>query len=221
MSLEDIAGLNASLVADAMQRVGGVPFVRGQQLAGYQPQSNKPAVGLAYTVRVSYAHNKTGEERAQWFSAIDNAPPGAMFVIQADEDVGAAVFGEMVALRLNKLGLAGVVVDGSTRDILQLRELGLPFWTRDTTPTGMIPNDADTSIGVTLELDGINIAPGDLVAADADGVMVCPAEKAEEVLAVARAFRDSELVTIEKVNAGEALIDVYPSKTSIAIGDKE
>ncbi|MET4808226.1 hypothetical protein [Limibacillus sp. MBR-115] len=217
MSLEDIDRLNASLIADAMQRVGGVSFVRGQQLSGFQPQSGKPAVGLAYTVRVRFAQEKTGEERARWFDAIDTAPGGAIFVIQADEDVGAAVFGEMVALRLNRRGLAGVVVDGDARDVLQLREIGLPFWTRGATPTGMIPNDADTSVAVTLEIDGVEVAPGDLVAADADGVMVCPAERIEEVLSVARAFRDSEAVTVENLKAGHALIDVYPSKTSIEV----
>ncbi len=217
MSLKDTAGLNASLVADAMQRVGGIPYVRSQQLAGFLPQSGRPAIGLAYTVRVRFAKERKGDERARWFDAIDNAPAGAMFVIQADEDVGAAVFGEMVALRLHKLGLAGVVVDGMARDILQLREIGLPFWTRATSPTGMVPDDADTSPAVTLDIDGVSVEPGDLIAGDADGVMVCPASRIEEVLSVARTYRDSETQTITKLLNGQALIDVYPSKTSIDI----
>jgi 4-hydroxy-4-methyl-2-oxoglutarate aldolase len=220
MEAEDLYGLNASLVADAMQRTAGASFARQQEIAGLEALSTRPALGPAYTVRVRNATTKTGQERARWFAAIDNAPSGSMFVIQANEDIGAAVFGEMVALRLHALGLSGAVVDGYSRDIQQIRDIDFPYWTRAATARGMIPDDADTESGVILEIGGVQIAPGDLIAADADGVIVCPKAYTAEVLMVSRTFRNSESITQEKLRAGQRLIDVYPSKTSIDTSSK-
>ncbi|MGE0802395.1 MAG: RraA family protein [Lautropia sp.] len=210
-------GLNASFVADGMQRLNGAAFAREHELRGLTALTGRVAIGPAYTVRVRAARNPAGNERQRWFDAIDQAPKGSVFVIQANDDVGAAVFGEMVALRLHTLGVAGAVVDGYSRDIQQIRDIGLAYWTRTITMRGMIPDEADTETGVVLDIGGTTIRPGDLVAADADGVVVCPQAAAEQALGIARTFRDSEVVTERELRKGARLLDVYPSKTSIPL----
>lgn len=220
MKPDDLTGLNASLVADALQRLDGIDAARRGELAGIRALTGHVAVGPAYTVRVRPARQRSGDERARWFAAIDNAPPGAVLVIQAHRDIDSAVFGEMVALRFQSIGLVGVVVDGYSRDINQIRDIGLPFWTRDITMRGMLPDDADTESGVTLTIGAATIAPGDLVAADGDGVFVCPAARLSDVMPTAHTFRDSEVITQKKLRSGQRLFDVYPSKSAIALGGK-
>lgn len=221
MTDTDFTGLNASLVSDAMEKIGGFDFAKSHELTGFTPITGKAALGYAYTIRVRRAVEKKGDERQRWFAAIDDAPAGAMFVIQADEDVQAAVFGEMVALRLHTTGLAGAIVDGYSRDIQQIRDIGFAYWTRLITPRGMSPIDADLQAGVSLSIRGVTVNAGDLIAADADGVFVCPAAQATEVLAISRTFRDAEVVTQEQVRKGARLFDVYPSKASIQIGSTD
>ena len=220
MTQADFEGLNASFIADAIQRLHGADFVRQHELLGFSALTSRAALGHAYTVRVKVATSKTGEERRRWFDAIDNAPAGSIFVIQASEDVGAAVFGEMVALRLHAIGLAGAIVDGLSRDIQQIRDIGFPYWTRFITMRGMIPDDADTHVGDEVKIGDVSIKPGDLISADCDGVVVCPKDKVQEVLGVARTFRDSEVLTQHKLRSGGRLLDAYPSKTSIQLGTK-
>lgn len=207
-----MTGLNASLICDAMQRTQGKSLVRAQELLHLQAIGGRAVVGPAYTVRVSPIQTPTGEERAKWFSAIDDAPRDAVFVIQAAGDVGGAVFGEMVALRLAAIGVAGVVVDGPTRDLGPIKEIGIPFWTRNVTMRGMIPEDGFTEVGVPLAINQTLVQPGDLVAADPDGVIICPKDLCSEVLPVAKQFLESEETTQTKVRAGGRLFDVYPSK---------
>ncbi len=216
----DFDGLNSSFIADAIQRLHGPDFVRKHELPGFSALTPHAALGYSYTVRVMLATSKTGDERKRWFDAIDGAPPGAFFVIQAGEDVGGAVFGEMVALRLRAIGLAGAVVDGPSRDIQQIRDIGLPYWTRSITMRGMLPDDADTQVGGDIKIGSAIIRPGDLIAADCDGVVVCPRDKSQDVLGVARTFRDSEVSTQQQVRSGGKLLQAYPSKTSIKLDEK-
>jgi regulator of RNase E activity RraA len=217
MNADDVRGLNASLVADAMQRLRGAAFAQAGEVAGLTALTGLAAVGPAYTVRVGPALERRGDERRRWFDAIDRAPAGAIFVIQADPALTAAVFGEMVALRLHALGLRGAVVDGFSRDLQPIRDLRLPYWTRGITMRGTIPDELDTTPGIPVTIGAVTIRPGDLIAADADGVIVCPAEDHGEVLEVSRAFRDSEVITQQRVRGGDRLYDCYPSKSSISL----
>jgi regulator of RNase E activity RraA len=73
------------------------------------------------------------------------------------------------------------VVDGAARDVRALSELGLTVYARAVTPAGPF-KDGPGSIGVPVAVGGVVVAPGDVIVGDADGVVVVPWRRVEEVL---------------------------------------
>lgn len=212
----DTTGLNASLLNDAIEKLAGHEVSRHQCCRGLRPILRQlPAIGPAYTMRLTRARTLDGGERERVMSAYDAAPAGAVVVVETVGDLGGGVIGDVVAARLKFLGVKAAVVDGCVRDVLGIEQYGVPVWTREISMAGMVPGQLHVEIGVTVSIGGVTVRPGDLVAADMDGVFVCPAAHATEALALARSFLDSETQTHAKVAAGMSIVDAYPSKSKL------
>ncbi len=128
----------------------------------------------------------------------DNTPmravPGAVteqrtvLVVAGASESRTAVLGDLIAADLLAAGIAGVVTDGLIRDSRAVAQLGLPVWARGVTPVAS-RKDGAGSIGGQVTIGGVVVRDGDLVVADADGVVVWPVEKYDEHLAAAEAKR--------------------------------
>lgn len=124
-------------------------------------------------------------------AAIHRAPAGSVLVVQAG-DSNFAVAGGNVCAWAQRRGIAGLVVDGLVRDAAEVRELRFPVFAR-----GVIPIPGAKKARGTLEAPvtcgGVTVAPGDVVVADEEGIVVVPTGRAEEVLraAEAKAARDA------------------------------
>lgn len=113
--------------------------------------------------------------------ALDDALPGDVLVINALGGTTRAVFGDLLAEICLAVGIAGVVIDGLTRDRAAIQELGLPVWARGTSPAGPAKSGPG-SVSMSVACGGTVVSPGDIITADDDGVAVIPAERAEIVL---------------------------------------
>jgi 4-hydroxy-4-methyl-2-oxoglutarate aldolase len=107
--------------------------------------------------------------------------PGTVLVVAGAADSRTAVLGDLVAHELLRAGVGAVVTDGLIRDSRSVTALGLPVWARGTTPVAS-RKDGTGSVGGSVELGGVTIADGDLVIADADGVVVWPVASAATYL---------------------------------------
>lgn len=115
-------------------------------------------------------------------SAAGNLNPGDVLVIAAD-GIEAAMWGDTLAHLAHERGAAGVVVDGYVRDVAQLQRIGASVRARGTFPRraqALGSGRAD----VVVETAGARVAPGEIVIADYDGVVVLAAQD------VARVVRD-------------------------------
>lgn len=112
------------------------------------------------------------------------AEPGDVLVVNAQGLLAHAVLGELMALAGLCRGRAGVVVDGAILDATALAELRFPVFARGACASGP-RKDGTGEIGFPIACGGVVCAPGDLVLADGDGVVVIPAADAEPVLAQA------------------------------------
>ncbi len=101
-----------------------------------------------------------------------------------------ALWGELMSTRALKLGAAGAVVDGYSRDTLGILELGFPTFSHGRYAQDQGPRGKVVDYRVPLELHGVRIDPGDLVFGDVDGVCVIPRAAEQDVLA--EAFRKAE-----------------------------
>jgi regulator of RNase E activity RraA len=88
----------------------------------------------------------------------------------------AALWGDRLTAAAQERGAAGVVVDGFVRDVRTVAASGLPLRARGTMPARGEPTSAGAT-DVTVVVAGVEVAPGDLVVADADGVVIVPADR--------------------------------------------
>jgi len=141
--------------------------------------------GPAYPVRCPHGDN------LMLHAAIHRAPSGSVIVVES-EDCDYAVAGGNVCAVAQRRGIAGFVVDGVVRDLAELRGARFPVFARGVCP---IPGKKDvlSVLNGTVRCGGVEVAPGDVVVADEDGIVVVPVSSSDEVLerAQAKAAKDA------------------------------
>jgi 4-hydroxy-4-methyl-2-oxoglutarate aldolase len=143
--------------------------------------------GPACTVRCAPGDN------LMLHAAIYRAAPGSVIVVEAG-DVDYAVSGGNVCAVAKRRGIAGFVVDGVIRDLAEVREDRFPVFARGVIP---IPG-GKRELGMlngTVRCGGVQVAPGDVVVADEEGIVVVPAAQRERVLEIARSRVEKDAAT--------------------------
>ena len=126
-------------------------------------------------------------------AAVADARPGDVLVLTLPEPAPVALMGDLLATQARERGVAALLVDAAVRDVDELRELGLPVWTRWIRVRGTEKNVVGT-IDEPVEVGGVTIRAGDVVVLDADGAVIVAHERLAEVVeaARARALRETE-----------------------------
>lgn len=135
------------------------------------------------------------------------APEGAALVCEAGGRADGGYFGELAAIDSRNRGFAGLVIDGSVRDGAQLARLGFPVF-----HAGFAPATCGkmrvVSVGETVRIGGAEVAPGDQIVADSDGILVVPRAQWPEVEAGAWAIRKREEEIRAELERGRRLADL-------------
>lgn len=143
-------------------------------------------------------------------SIVEALDVGEVLVVDALGCRDVAVLGDMMAARAAYRGAVGVVVDGAVRDTAGLDGIGLPVHARGTHPappaTRLTAWEADTAV----QCGGCLVRPGDWMVADADGVVVVPAERVSEVATRATELTDRDEFSQKLLGLGHALDEAYP-----------
>ncbi|MBF4609456.1 RraA family protein [Curtobacterium sp. VKM Ac-1393] len=173
-------------LGDAMDRIGIVE-------AGITPMwDGAAAVGSALPLLTVAGDNLALIE------VLDLIQPGDFIAVNAAGYTDRAVMGDNLAQRFQAFGAVGAVVDGAARDRDIIRDFAFPVWSRGISPAGPFKHGPGT-IGSPIALGGVVVNAGDIIAADSDGVIVVPRDRAEEVLAGA-----AEIARIEAEKDEEA-----------------
>jgi len=174
-------------------------------------------VGEAFTLRyiparedlnpVSVFQDRAHPQR----KAVEECPPGAVFVIDSRKDPRAASAGSILVTRLMKRGVAGVVTDGGFRDSPEIATLGIPaYHNRPSAPTNITLHQA-LDINVPVGCGDAPVWPGDVIVGDGEGVVVIPAAIADEIAAEAFEMTAFEDFVAEKVKEGRSILGLYPA----------
>jgi 2-keto-4-pentenoate hydratase/2-oxohepta-3-ene-1,7-dioic acid hydratase in catechol pathway/regulator of RNase E activity RraA len=142
--------------------------------------------------------------------AIEEIRPGEVLVIEARGDPTAGTIGDILALRAQMRGAAGVVTDGAIRDSAALAGLQVPVYHAAVHPAVLGRRHVPWETGVTVACAGVTVQPGDVIVGDADGVLVLPPGIAAEVLADAREQERQERFVAARVAAGESIDGLFP-----------
>lgn len=206
----DLPRLPAALLARALKApVSDLHEVLGPQMrrAATMSERMRPlALGIRMAGNALTVAPGAGDN-LMMHRALKLAQRGDVLVIAAG-GVLAAQWGYLAALYAERIGLAGVVVDGSIRDVDEMANMRYPVWATAIHP--MHPDkQAPGSLNVPVVCDGVTVNPGDLVVGDGDGVIVVPRARAEEAVGAVEHRVAEETHAAKRIAAGETLWDVH------------
>ncbi len=206
-TLSAIAQFDTPMVFNSVRTLlGGGPEGEGLEHRGGVPvnytdltmRAMLPELGMAvgYATTCEVTTNNRDFAHVSWDDYYDyiDATPGP--TIAVFKDVGTrpgrgAALGDVMVTQLKMLGTTGVVVDGTIRDIRGMRAAGLPIWAH-----GAVPGHGlfyTTRFDAPVTVSDLAVTPGDLLAADADGVVKIPATiDLDDLVAELNALRDRE-----------------------------
>lgn len=188
-TVERFRALPVANVSDAMSRMaaGGSrlrPLHAGGVLAG-------PAI----TVKARPGDN------LMLHKAIDMAEPGDVVVVDAGGDLTNALIGELMIAHAETRGLAGIVINGAVRDLAAIRAGKFPIFAAGVTHRGPY-KDGPGEVNVNIAIDGMVIAPGDLILGDDDGLVAVPFDETASVFAAASAKHKAETAQMAQIRGG-------------------
>jgi regulator of RNase E activity RraA/2-keto-4-pentenoate hydratase/2-oxohepta-3-ene-1,7-dioic acid hydratase in catechol pathway len=142
--------------------------------------------------------------------AVEQVRPGEILVIEARGDPTAGTVGDILALRAQVRGAAGIVTDGAIRDSQALHAMDLPVYYGATHPAVLGRRHVPWEVNTTIACGGVTVTPGDIIVGDGDGVIVIPAHLAMEVAQDAAEQEQQEEFAAAMVAKGESVDGLYP-----------
>jgi len=198
---------STSTWSDALDRAGINGVVSGlRHVAG-----RLPIAGRAVTAKQSAAAFGVHPREAFDVPAIVEAVgPGTVLVI----DVGGAAIstlGSLAATAVSLRGAVAAIVDGGCRDLDELHATGLTVCSRHITPISGKKRIRTVEVNGAVTCGGVTVHAGDYVVADSTGIVVVPAARFEEVLAIAREIDRKDRAFADALQAGGTFADIARS----------
>ncbi len=192
--------------------------IRHCAMAGVRPLNVpfKPFVGEAFTLRnipmredlsslELLGHRENAQRRA-----IEEATAGAALVIDGRTRRDVAVLGDILIERLKVRGVEAIVTDGGIRDADECLKTGFPIYAAGPASPASITFHFAADLQCPIGCGGVAVIPGDIIAADGDGVIVIPKDLAIEISRDGVEQERYERFAKLRVSQGRAVRGIYP-----------
>ncbi len=211
--IETLRGVSTATISTQLARRG---FAH-PCMEGVRPlRPDMKVVGPAFTLR--FIPNRPDITTPQFGGhpehpqrvAIETCPEGAVLVVDARGKARSGVVGDIMCRRLQRRGVAGIVLDGGIRDTRDVVATDFPaFCLGAVAPPNPIEHHP-VDMNVPIACGDTSVFPGDIIVGDYEGVCVIPRYWAAEIAEEARHKEDVEAFILDKVDRGSSLIGVYP-----------
>jgi len=187
-------------------------WMRGpQSLTG----STERFMGPAFTLRFIPAREDVATP-ASWGNpistraAIEEMPEGVIVVADAMGVQDAGIFGDILAVRMAKRGVVGLVTDGMMRDKVGVLASGLPTWCAGIAAPSSVNGLTFVGWQEPIGCGGVAVFPNDIIVADGDGAICIPADQVERVAHEGPEQELFEAWVVTEVEKGTKLPGLYP-----------
>lgn len=184
-----LSWLSATLASDAAQGAGTLPGWISARHGGQR------RVGSATVVTVSRNDNAPIRDLIA-----SGRIAGDILVVGGGSESVTACLGDLMAQELQAMGIVALVTDGLVRDSEDVRALAFDVWARGVSTTASTKRGPGVVGGHTV-LGGVIVRDGDLVVADADGVVVWPGSEMSRLVAAAAEKRSADEVRLRAIES--------------------
>lgn len=202
--------LDVCAVSDALDRLG----IADRVASGLEQRSTTRRIaGRAVTFRLRAVEHAPppvpgAPVRHLGTTAIEQARPGDVIVVEQLDGVDAGSWGGILTLGAKLRGVSGVVAEGPVRDIDEARTYDFPVYCRALTARTARGRVAEVEVGTAVTVGPVRVQPGDYVIADASGVAFLPAERAAAILDAAEHIAGREAAMAKALLAGRPITEV-------------
>ncbi len=199
--LDGYRHVEVASVSDALEQVSGRPMYMSHRM---RPVFPAKFAGFALTVQLNKEENRDPAALQGMLAAIDQGGPNSVWVMVVQDGADIAGMGGLMGTAMAARNYSGAVIDGGVRDVAYLQKIAFPVYALGIVPSTSVNHYRFVGANLPVVCDGVPVTSGDIVVADADGVVVVPRSRAAEVLALAREmdFKEHSMyATIEKLKS--------------------
>jgi 4-hydroxy-4-methyl-2-oxoglutarate aldolase len=208
----ELKGATATLLTDALSRLGHdlSKLVMSTEIRPVT-RPGETIIGPAVTTQWELTREGWAPNAVQRFvfQPVDEAPAGSVWVVASGTNHLLSMFGDLIVLACKNKGMAGAVTDSGCRDIAAMNEVGFPVFAKGTVLYGPGHVIRPVAANVPVVCGGIRVRPGDVIAADVDGVLVIPKEALTDVARLKRELVEEENEVRRKIESGVPLATAY------------
>jgi regulator of RNase E activity RraA len=180
----DFRRVEVASVSDALEQLTGKRMYMSHRM--HSIFTTKFA-GLARTVLLKKDEGNSDPAALNgMLEAIDQGSTNSVYVMVVEDGENIAGMGGLMGTAMAARGYSGAVIDGGVRDVAYLRKIGFPVYATGIVPSTSVHHYRFGGSQIPVTCDGVSVNAGDIIAADSDGVVVVPRDRAVEVLKLAQ-----------------------------------
>jgi 4-hydroxy-4-methyl-2-oxoglutarate aldolase len=212
VSTSSSTGKNPADVAAALARLGSATV--GESGGRAADRRLRPTWSGAVVAAPAYPVGCTPGDNLALHVAVTTAPRGSVLVADVGQVADRGYWGEVLTTAAEVAGLAGLVLDGGVRDVAALEAHGFPVFSATIALTGAT-KDKPGTVGAPVRVGGVEVAAGDWVVADVDGVAFVPESAVDEVLSAGDARETKEAGFFEALKSGSTTVQLLGLDASL------
>jgi regulator of RNase E activity RraA len=180
--LDGFRHVEAASVSDAIEQITGKKMYMSHRMRPIFPSK---FAGFALTVALKKEANQDPNALQGMLAAIDSGVADSVYVMSVEDGIDIAGMGGLMGTAMRARNFSGAVIDGGVRDVAYLNKIGFPVYALGIVPSTSVHHYRFAGANVPVHCDGVEVQAGDIIVADADGVVVVPRANAPEVLTLA------------------------------------